>query len=106
MDKEFCMDATGSNDGKVAYKSPRWVQAWFLGRSRDRWKQKYRELKVAAKRLQNRVNDVTKSRAEWREEAEELSRRVQELEAQNAVLHEQTAALKKGGRGAGSRSGR
>jgi len=77
-----------SQDGNCQYSSPRWVQVWFLRRSRDKWKQKYKRLKVAAKRMQNRVNDVTRSREKWREQAE----RVKELEAQNAALQ---AALKK-----------
>lgn len=92
-------------DGKVKYTTPRWVQAWFLGRSRDRWKQKYKDLKVEAKRLQNRVNDVTKSREKWRDEAERLRERVQELEAQTAALQQQVAASKKDGPDA-DRSGR
>lgn len=71
------------------------VQAWFLGRSRDLWKQKYMDLKADEKRMQNRVADVTKSREKWRKEAEELRQRVQELEAQTAALQEQPAALKK-----------
>ena len=49
---------------------------------------------MQAKRLQNRVADVTKSREKWRNEAEQLSRRVHELEAENAALREQAAALK------------
>lgn len=100
------MEVQHPQDGKPKYKTPRWVQVWFLGRSRDGWKRKYQKLKDDAKRLQNRVNDVTKSRTEWREEAEQLSRRVEELEAQNAALQEQVAASKKDGPGAGSRSGR
>ena len=46
-----------------------------------------------AKRLKNRVNDVTRSRESWRKQ-------VEELEAQNAALREQ-AALKKSGRSDG-----
>ena len=99
------MEATGSKDGKVKYKTPRWVQAWFLGRSRSRWKQKYKDLKVEAKRLQNRVADVTKSREKWREQTEQLTQRIQELEAQNAALQEQAAALKKDGPGSRPRLG-
>jgi SMC interacting uncharacterized protein involved in chromosome segregation len=91
------MDATGHEDSKPQYKTSRRVQAWFLGRSRARWKKKYKELKVEAKRIQNRVNDVTKSRDKWRGQAEQLNRKVQELEAQNAALQEQAAALKKYG---------
>lgn len=105
LEKELRMDTTGSQDGKGKYKTPRWVQAWFLGRSRDRWKQKYKELKVEAKRLQNRVADVTKSRQKWRNETEQLAQRVQELEAQNAALQEQDAALKKDGPASGPRRG-
>lgn len=87
------MDAT-SQDGKKKYTTIHRVQAWFLQRSRDNWKQKYKDLKIRAKRLQNRVNDVSRSREGWR-------KRVEELEAQNAVLRE--AALKKYGPGAAAR---
>jgi BMFP domain-containing protein YqiC len=51
------------------------------------------------------VNDVTKSRAKWREQAEHLRRRVQELEAQTAALQQQVAAEKKGGPAGSARSG-
>ena len=87
------MDAKIPEGGKRHYTTPRWVQAWFLGRSRDNWKAKYKQLKTEAKRLQNRVNDVTRSRERWRQ-------RAGELEARNAALLEQ-AALKKSGRSDG-----
>ena len=96
------MNASGHDDDKIEYTTPRWVQVWFLRRSRDNWKKKYKQLKSDAKRLQNRVNDVAKSREQWREETKELSQRVHELEAKNSALHEQLAALKKDGRGAGT----
>jgi uncharacterized protein YlxW (UPF0749 family) len=79
--------------GKRQYITTRQVQAWFLGRSRDNWKAKYRDLKAEAKRLQNRVNDARRSREMWEE-------RARKLEAQNAALREQ-AALKKSGGGVG-----
>jgi SMC interacting uncharacterized protein involved in chromosome segregation len=91
------MDATGQDDHNVEYTTPARVQAWFLRRSRENWKRKYQQLKSDAKRLQNRVNDVTKSRQHWRDRTEEFSQRVQEVEAENAALHEQLAALKKDG---------
>lgn len=94
---ELRMDASNREEREATYKTSHRVQAWFLGRSRRRWKQKYKELKAQAKRFQNRVADVTKSREKWRQEAEQMSRRVQELEAQNAALQEQAAALKKYG---------
>ncbi len=95
------MKTAGQEDTKVAYTTPRWVQAWFLRRSRDNWKAKYVELKTDSKRLQNRVNDVSKSREKWREETKQLEERVSKLETENAALQEQLAALKKDGRRAG-----
>src|SRR6266542_1904757 len=94
--KECGMDAM-SQDGKKGYSTPRWVQVWFLRRSRDNWKRKSKQLRADAKRLANRVHDVTHSRERWRQQAEEANQRVRKLETQNAVLREQ-AALKKGGR--------
>ena len=91
------MNAAGQVDNKVEYTTPSRVQAWFLGRSRENWKRKYMGLKSDAKRLQNRVNDVTKSREQWRDESKLLKERVHELEAENAALQEQMAALKKDG---------
>ncbi len=91
------MSASGQDDRKVHYTTPARVQAWFLQRSRDNWRRKYTRVKGDAKRMQNRVNDVTKSREKWRDETEELTRRVCDLEAENAALHEQLAALKKDG---------
>ena len=92
------MNASGQDGHKAEYTTPARVQAWFLHRSRENWKKKYMQLKSDAKRLQNRVNDVSKSREQWREETKELSQRVQELEAESAALQEQLAALKKDGR--------
>jgi prefoldin subunit 5 len=57
------------------------------------------DLKAEAGRLQRRVADVGKSREKWRDEAEELRRRVQELEVQTAALQERAAAFKKGSSG-------
>ena len=91
------MDVREPQVSKPGYVTPARVQAWFLGRSRNLWKKKYQALKVELKRFQNRVNDVTKSRQKWRIEAEQSSRRIRELEAENAVLQEQAVSLKKDG---------
>ena len=71
------MDSTTRTEqhDKPAYTTSKQVQAWFLGRSRDRWKKKYAELKAEAKRLQQHVTDVSKSRAGWRREADAARRR-------------------------------
>ena len=91
------MDASSHDDNQVEYTTPRWVQVWFLRRSRDNWKKKYMKLKTDAKRLQNRVSDVSKSREKWHDKSKELEKRVRELEALNGSLQEQLEALKKDG---------
>ena len=80
------MEVSCQDDVTVVYKSPKRVQAWFLLRSRRKWKRKYQELKAQAKRLQNRVSDVTKSREKWRAETEQQRQRLRELDAENAEL--------------------
>jgi chromosome segregation ATPase len=97
------MQSASQDDAKVSYTSPRWVQVWFLHRSRNNWKKKYMKLKSDAKRMQNRVNDVSKSREKWRDESEELRQRVRELEARNTALQEKLEALKKDGPRTGDR---
>jgi SMC interacting uncharacterized protein involved in chromosome segregation len=94
---EIHMNANGHEGRNVEYTTPHRVQAWFLQRSRNNWKQKYMELKADQKRLQNRVNDVSKSREQWREDAKQTTQRLEEKEAENAALREQLAALKKDG---------
>ena len=89
------MGAKQDSEQTPQYASPPWAQRWFLKRSRDLWKKKYMARKADAKRLQNRVNDVSKSREKWREETQELAQRFLALEAENAALREQLAALKK-----------
>ena len=85
---------------RVGYTTPFRVQAWFLRRSRDKWKQKAKARKEQSKRWENRAADVSKSRERWRGEAEQLRQRVEELESQNAALSNQAAAEKKDGLGA------
>ena len=82
------MDAKSQEGNKREYITSARVQAWFLGRSRDNWKAKYKQLKADAKRLKNQVNDVRHSREMWQG-------RVEELEKENAALRK--AALKKSG---------
>ena len=91
------MAATTHDEQTTQYKSPPWAQRWFLKRSRENWKKKYMQVKSEAKGLENRVNDVTKSREKWREDTKQLTQRVQELEAEIAALQEQLAAPKKDG---------
>jgi predicted nuclease with TOPRIM domain len=88
------MDAMSQDGNKRHYTTPQRVQVWFLGRSRDNWKSKYKRLKAEAQRLKNRVKYAEHSREDWQE-------RLEKLEAENAALREQ-AALKKDGQREGA----
>jgi hypothetical protein len=83
------MDAMSQDGNKKKYKTPHWVQIWFLSRSRDNWKAKYKQRTAEAKRLKNHIYDVTRSRENWQKQ-------VDKLKEENAALREQ-AALKKYG---------
>ena len=95
------MDAavnSSDQDSKSAYTTSKQVQAWFLRRSRDLWKNKYAELKVELKRFRQRIADIDRSRAQWRRQAEDAGQQVDALQAENARLRaavEATAAREK-----------
>src|SRR5262249_25148659 len=57
------------------YKSRPGALVWFFKKSRNNWKEKYRALKASVKGLKNQLAAVTRSRAEWRAEAEAAGRR-------------------------------
>ena len=75
------------------YRSrPRQLARWLL-ESRDTLREKYRSLKVDLKRLTVRVSDVTKSRDNWRQQAEASEQQVRAMKAEVerlAALLEQT----------------
>jgi hypothetical protein len=62
------------------WKSPLRKVARFFQRSRDRWKAKYLAKKQECKLLGNQVRAVEKSRAHWREIAQQAQRQVARLE--------------------------
>ena len=76
------------------YRSrPRQLARWLL-ESRDTLREKYRSLKVDLKRLKVRVSDVTKSRDNWRQQAEASEQQVHAMKAeveQLTVLLEQSS---------------
>jgi chromosome segregation ATPase len=89
------MDAAAppsDQDGKPAYTTSKQVQAWFLRRSRDLWKDKYAALKVELKRFRQRVADLDRSRAQWRRQAEDAGQQLEALRAENARLRAATDA--------------
>ena len=75
-----------------AYKSRPGALAWFFRKSRDGWKRKYQDLKATLKGYKNRITDLTKSRQQWREKAEQAGERLAVLEAEVADWRAQVAA--------------
>lgn len=62
------------------WRSPVRKLVRFFHRSRDRWKAKYAAKKHACKLMGNQVRAVEKSRARWRQAAQQAQRQVSELQ--------------------------
>ena len=75
------------------YKSRSGALAWFFEKSRDNWKGKHQALKVSVKGLKNQLAAVTRSRAQWRAQAELASQRVAALETELAALRSRDIAI-------------
>jgi predicted nucleic acid-binding Zn-ribbon protein len=64
------------------YRSrPKQLARWLL-ESRDALREKYQGLKVESKRLKVRVSDVTKSRDNWRQQAETSDQQLRAMKAE------------------------
>ena len=62
------------------FKSPLAKLVRFFEKSRDAWKEKYRQLKQECRRLAGQTAAVEKSRDRWRQEARQLRQTVKTLE--------------------------
>lgn len=61
------------------FKSPVMKLVRFFERSRDKWKTKHHKVKQELKLMGNQVRAVEKSRAHWKEVAQQERQRVREL---------------------------
>jgi SMC interacting uncharacterized protein involved in chromosome segregation len=68
---------------------------WFFRKSRDGWKRKYLDLKSTEKGYKNRIADLTKSREQWRNKAEQTGAQLAAVEAEVAALRCQVEAADK-----------
>ena len=68
------------------FKSPRHKLLSFFKRSRDGWKRKCQEAKMALKLARNRIRDLEKSRAHWRQTAQQLQTQVKHFEQEQALV--------------------
>lgn len=80
IDTTLACDEGGSPLEK--YRSrPKQLARWLL-ESRDTLREKYQGLKVELKRLKVRLGDVTKSRDNWRQQAETSYEQVQAMKVE------------------------
>ncbi len=89
--------ATGMES--VTYRSPLRKLVQFFERSRNRWKEKYQNLKQRCKQLINQVRAVEKSREHWREVVAEQRRQLKVLEEELAAVKNSTAPADRRPRG-------
>jgi hypothetical protein len=70
------MEATAEKTQSRArreYESPASALKWCFEKSREGWKNKYKELKAIVKGYKNRIVDLVKSREQWKLKAEQAS---------------------------------
>jgi hypothetical protein len=79
------------NQSGSDWKSPLRKLVQFFRRSRDGWKAKYLAKKERYKLIANQVRAVEKSRAKWRQTAEEAQQRVRQLQ-QELEQHKKSSA--------------
>ena len=73
------------------WKSPLRKLVRFFQRSRDQWKAKYVAKKQQYKAMSNQARAVEKSRAKWRQIAEQAQRQVRELQHELEQYKKSTA---------------
>jgi predicted nucleic acid-binding Zn-ribbon protein len=86
MSNAVAIDPTLASDERAnlleKYRSrPKQLARWLL-ESRDTLRKKYQGLKVELNRLKVRVSDVTKSRDNWRQQAEDSDQQVRAMKAE------------------------
>ncbi len=93
------LSQSGQEGKFFGYVSPWRALAWSFHRSRENWKRKYAAVKADAKRSQNEVRDLRKSRAAWKQKAKSLETENKSLQMTmaelQAILAEQESASQK-----------
>jgi septal ring factor EnvC (AmiA/AmiB activator) len=83
-----CAEASAKESG--SYRSPWRVLARAFEKSRDRWKEKYKQLQERIKAIGTELRDLRRSRERWRADAEALRRELDELKAEMRRQAEQS----------------
>ena len=96
---ELSTASSATKSSSFEFKSPLRILVRAFRKSRDKWKQKYMEIKKEIKRFRNQAADARKSREMWKRRGEQFQSRIQELEAQLARANPvQDSTSKKKGR--------
>ena len=77
------------------YKSPKHKLIRFFEKSRNEWKIKAQNAKIALKKLTNRISFLEKSRSNWKVKAKKFEYDLKKMQHQNASLQEEIKTLKK-----------
>jgi septal ring factor EnvC (AmiA/AmiB activator) len=80
---------TGAKE-RTSYRSPWRVLARAFEKSRDLWKEKYKQLQERIKAFRTEVRDLRRSRDCWRAKADALKLQVDELRAEIQQRAEQS----------------
>jgi septal ring factor EnvC (AmiA/AmiB activator) len=75
------------------YKSPMSALKWCFEQSRDRWKNKYKQLNATVKGYKKNIVDLSKSRDQWRLKAEQAREQLSAVEGENDELRARIAGL-------------
>ena len=74
------LELEAKDESELNWKSPLRKLVKFFQRSRNRWKTKYVAKKQECKRRGSQVRAVERSRAKWREAAEQAQQQVRALQ--------------------------
>jgi phage shock protein A len=90
MEPNMATCAAADPKESATYSSPWRVLARVFGKSRDRWKEKYKKLQERIKAFRTELRDLRRSRDRWRAEAETLKRQLDDLSAEMQRRAEQS----------------
>jgi hypothetical protein len=85
------LEMEAGNQSGSDWKSPLRKLVQFFRRSRDGWKAKYLAKKEQHRLIGNQVRAVEKSRAKWRQAAEQAQQQVRQLQ-QELEQHKKSSA--------------
>src|SRR5271168_5367648 len=81
---------------RAGFKSRVGALVWCFRKSRDLWKKKHQEIRIALKRERNQVAAVTKSREQWKSRSQQAAADQFALQLENEALRARVRELEEG----------